>query len=353
MSASPNRSPYIHPSAWKGSELTPEDWILRLNAADNQELATALHHAKARDAGIPGLQSADFPLPTLGPRIAAMQKDLVHGRGFKLIRGFDMHRYSVQDAALVYWGIGSHMGAGRAQNAQGDLLGHVTDLGVNLETDARSRGYQTNQLLPFHIDAQDVVGLLCVRTARAGGLSRIVSSTAIHNKLLETRPDLLEVMCHPFYFDRRGETPAGKKPYYSGPLFERKGDRLFGRYIRPYIESAQRFPEVPRMTDKQVEAMDLIDTLCNDPQMYLEMSLEPGDMQFVCNYTVMHSRTQYEDWPEMDRRRYLLRLWLDTGLVPDRPASWNDRFEDMDVWQKNPQPPIFDLSVRRNELAHG
>jgi hypothetical protein len=263
-----------------------------------------------------------------------------------------MQRHPIQDAALVFWGIGAYLGTGTAQNAQGDLLGHVTDLGVNLHADANVRGYQTRQLLPFHVDAQDLVGLLCVHPAKQGGLSRIVSSTAIHNRILETRPDLIEVMYQPYYIDRRGEAPEGKLPYYPGAFFEWLDDRLFCRYNRTYIESAQRFPEVPRLSARQVESMDLMDRLTNDPEFYLEMSLQPGDMQFVANYNVLHSRTDYEDWPEPERRRYLLRLWLDTGLVAQRPASYMDRFEDMAVWQRNPRPPIFDLSARHAELAH-
>jgi hypothetical protein len=323
-----------------------------LSKADNDELAAALRFAKSRGAAIPGLKAADFPLPALGPRIAALRKELVDGRGFSLVRGFEMQRYPIQDAALVFWGIGAHIGTGAAQNAQGDMLGHVTDLGVNFHANANVRGYQTKQLLPFHNDAQDVVGLLCVHPAKEGGLSRIVSSTAIHNRILETRPDLIEVMYQPFYIDRRGEAPDGKLPYYSGAFFEWVGDRLFCRFNRSYIVSAQRFPEVPRLSEKQLEAMDLIDALCNDPEFHLDMSLQPGDMQFVSNYTVLHSRTDYQDWPEPERRRYLLRLWLDTGLIPELPPSYVDRFEDTIVWQQNPKPPIFDLSAVRAELAH-
>jgi hypothetical protein len=353
MNNTQSAKPYVHPSAWHGAKLKQTgEWIISLNQSDNEELQAALNFAKSRGACIPSLNAADFPLPNLGPRLVALQKDLVDGRGFTLVRGFDIHRYPIQDAALVYWGIGAHMGTGKAQNLQGDLLGHVTDLGLNFHTNTKARGYQTKQLLPFHNDSQDVVGLLCVQTARTGGLSRIVSSTALHNLIFEKRPDLLRVMYQPFNMDRRGEAPAGKPPNYTGPFFEWEGNRLFCRYNRSYIESAQRFAEVPRLTAQQVEAMDLMDALCNDPQLHLDMSLEPGDMQFVSNYTVLHSRTDYEDGPEPERRRYLLRLWLDTGLVPAMPPSYVDRFEDMVAWQLAPKPPIFDLSAIRAELAH-
>lgn len=343
---------YEHPSAWKGADMRdPSRWTMMLSAADNEELRQALRFAKARGAQIPALEAADFPLPTLAPRLAALIAEVVDGRGFVLLRGFDIAAHPIQDAALIYWGLGAHMGTGYAQNAQGDRLGHVTDLGLDI-SNPNARGYQTRLMLPFHNDSQDVVGLMCVQPARRGGLSRIVSSTAIHNEVLARRPDLLEQMYQTFHVDRRGEAPAGKKPYYSGAFFEWQGDRLFCRYNRTYIQSAQRFADVPRLTPEQVQALDLIDSLCKDPQMHLDMELVPGDMQFICNYTTLHSRTAYEDWPEHDRRRYLLRLWLDTGRITQLPPSYVDRYEDTRIWQATPKPPIFDLSALRAELMH-
>jgi hypothetical protein len=354
MTRPPVAARHDHPSAWLGRDLRdrPDSWTIRLDGAANAELRSALAAAKSRDARIPSLAAADFPLPTLGPVLQAMRRELVDGRGFALVRGLDLGPLPVEDAALLYWGVGAHLGEGRAQNAQGDLLGHVTDLGVDFASNHNARGYQTRLTLPFHNDALDVVGLMCLQTAKSGGLSRIVSSTAIHNAVLERRPDLLPAMYAPFCIDRRGEAPDGKPPYYRGAIFERLGDRLFCRYNRTYFTTSQRFPDATRLTPAQLEAMDLVDALCADPDFHLDMSLERGDMQFVCNYTVLHSRTQYEDWPEKSRRRYLLRLWLDTGLVPEVPPSYAERFEDMRLWQRDPKPPIFDLSNRHAELAH-
>lgn len=344
---------YEHPSAWTGAQMAGrDDWIVHLTPDDNRELRAAAAVASARGATIPALTAQDFPLPTLAPVLRALCEEIVDGRGFVLVRGLQIDDLPVQDAALIYWGIGSHMGRGRAQNAQGDMLGHVTDLGLDFRADNNVRGYQTRLRLPFHNDSMDIVALMCIGTARRGGLSRIVSSTAIHNTMLEQRPDLVDALSSPMCIDRRGEAPAGKKPYYVGATFERLGDRLFCRYNRTYIESAQRFPDVPRLTPLQIEALDRVDALCNDPTMHLDMALERGDMQFVNNYTVLHSRTDYEDWPERERRRYLLRLWLDTGRVTALPASYVDRFADTLDWERDPKPPMFDLSMRRAELAH-
>lgn len=353
MSAQILTAPYHHPSAWKGSQLNHSDeWIVQLDRSDNDELRAALSHARGRGLGIPGLTANDFPLPVLGKRLAALKQDLVNGRGFSLIRGFDIEQYDLKDAALIYWGVGAHIGQHSAQNAQGDLLGHVTDLGVDYSRDPNVRGYQTRLKLPFHNDAMDVVSLMCVQPAKSGGLSRVVSSTAIHNAVMERSEELLKVLYQDFCIDRRGEAPAGKKPYYKGPMFSVLNGRLFCRYNRSYIESAQRFEEVPRLTANQVAALDLMDELCNDSNLHLDMRFDPGDMQFLCNYTVLHSRTDYEDHEDSERRRYLLRLWLDTGLLDRLPEAFEERFEDMKLWQVNPRPPIFDLSPVRAELAH-
>lgn len=345
--------PIERASAWRGVQMRDsKDWIFTLDSHDNDELQAALMTARNTGKGVIELTARDFPLPTLGTRLQALRSELIDGRGFSLIRGFDMQRYELPDSALIYWCLGAHIGRHGAQNAQGDLLGHVTDLGVDYRTDTNVRGYQTKLKLPFHSDAMDVVSLMCVQPARSGGQSRVVSAHAVHNEVMARRPDLLKVLYEDFCVDRRGEAPPGKKPYYPGPMFSVLEGRLFCRYNRGYIESAQRFPEVPRLTPQQMDALELMDQLCNDPQMYLDMDFRPGDMQFLCNYSILHSRTDYEDWPEKERRRYLLRLWLETGLIDALPPAFEERWEDMKLWQKTPRPPIFDLSTVHTELAH-
>jgi len=340
-------------SVWTGETMRhSREWIVTLDAQDNEVLHGEVMRARARGLGIPRLQASDLSLGPLADKMRRMQREIVDGRGFVLMKGFDIDRYALEDAALAYWALGMHMGSGAAQNAQGDLLGHVTNLGVDYRTDPRVRGYQTRLTLPYHNDAMDIVGLLCVHPAQSGGLSRIVSSTAIHNEVLRLRPDLMPVGYADFHLDRRGEAPAGKAEFYSAPLYSRLDGRLFCRYNRGFIGSAQRLPEVPRLTPAQLELMDLIDALCNDPRMHLSMELERGDMQFISNYTTLHSRTDYEDGPDFERRRYLLRLWLDTGLIPRLPPAYEERHADMRAWLAAPKPPIFDLSAVRTELVH-
>lgn len=298
------------PCAWQGAAMRRvDDWRYQLSGDDIAELEAA--GERARQSGLPLEQVSveDFPLPRLGEVARGWADELENGRGFLLVKGIPVERYSEQDAALLFWGIGLHMGTPVSQNASGDLLGHVRDTGRSIR-DPSVRGYQTRVRLPYHTDGSDVVGLLCLRPALSGGISTIVSSTHLYNEVVRRRPDLIDVFYEPFYFDRREEQQPGEEPWYATRLACYRQGKLSMRYIRGFIESAQRFPEIPRLSTRQLELLDLIDSVANDPDNYLDMDFEPGDMQFVSNYTIMHSRTNYEDHPEPALKRHLLRLWL-------------------------------------------
>lgn len=337
--------PFVTRAAWRGPQLQPTDeWIYRLSAEEIADIDAALAHAKATGRQIPDIAREHFPLGRFARTLRLLQTEIEYGLGLMLLRGFPRDRYTVEEMGLIYWGIGTHMGRAVAQNAQGDVLGHVRDMGRDQKRDRHARGYQTAARLPFHNDSCDVVGLCCLETARSGGLSAVASSVAVYNELATTRPDLVQVLSEPFYNDRRGEESPGQKPYYVTPTFIWHRGRMFNRYNRSFITTAQRFNEVPRLSALQIEALDAVDRLCNDPAFRLDMVLERGDMQFVNNYVVLHSRTAFEDHPEEARKRHLLRLWLRTpAFADDYPAALRDRYEDMDKWQANPRPPSFDF----------
>ncbi|MSQ71360.1 MAG: hypothetical protein EXR27_08750 [Betaproteobacteria bacterium] len=336
---------YRHPSAWRSADMAArDDWILKLDARDIGELDAALGRAKRAGIGLPELSKGDFDLPTLGNKLANALAEVENGRGFVQIRGFPVERYSKPDAALVYWGLGSHLGTASAQNAQGEMLGHVRDVGADSRVDAKARGYQTRHALEFHTDSTDVVGLLCLRKAKSGGMSRFASTTAIYNAILAARPELARALYEPVCVDRRGEEPAGHKPYFVMPMLNYFQGRLFIRHLHSYIVSAQRFEGVPKLNALQLEALDLMDMLANDESFYLEVPFEPGDMQFLNNYVITHARTDYEDHPEPDRKRHLLRLWLRTPGHRELPPQFAERNGDMLAWLKNPRPPVFDAS---------
>ncbi|WP_231712481.1 TauD/TfdA family dioxygenase [Vineibacter terrae] len=301
------------------------DWVVPLSDADIAEVEAAMAPLVARAADIARITRADFPLPSLGPRLAAALAALLHGRGFVVLRGLPVGRYSPREAATAFFGIGAHLGNARSQNAKGHVLGHVRDLGLS-SRDPNVRIYQTNERQTYHTDSCDVVGLLCLKTAKSGGLSTLVSSSAIFNEMRLKRPDLLELLFQPVATDRRGEVPAGMKPYFEIPVFSWHEGHLSAIYQRQYIDSAQRLDGAPRLTPQLIAALDLFDTLANDPALNLHMEFRPGDMQFVHNHTLLHDRTGFEDWEEPERRRHLLRLWLACPGARPLPAVFAQRY---------------------------
>jgi len=318
------------PGAWYGPALAARGgWIEPLLPAEIDELATAAEPWLARverDArALNELTPADFPLPTFAPRLARVTDELLHGRGFALLRGLPVARWGTHLCAVAFYGLGVHIGRPRTQNAQGHLLGHVRDLGLR-SGDPNVRIYQTHERQTFHTDSADVVGLLCLQTAKSGGLSALVSSITLYNELRARRPDLARRLFAPFATDRRGEVPPGAKPYFTIPIFNWYADALSAIYQRQYIDSAQRFADAPRLTPKDIEALDLLDALTDDPALNLTMTLERGDLQFVHNHTLLHDRTAFEDYPEPERRRYLLRLWLAPEGARPLPPVFAQRY---------------------------
>ncbi len=210
-----------------------------------------------------------------------------------LLRGLPVQDWPRRLSASAFLGLGAHLGRMRPQNAMGHVLGHVRDLGLRAD-DPNVRIYQTHERQTFHTDSCDIVGLLCLQTARAGGLSALVSSTTLFNQMRRHRPDLAAHLFKPLATDRRGEVPPGCKPWFEIPVFNWFAGRLSTIYQRQYINSAQRFPDAPRLSAAQIEALDLFDALANDPALMLTMALQPGDMQFVNNHSVLHDRTAFD-----------------------------------------------------------
>jgi TfdA family taurine catabolism dioxygenase TauD len=306
------RRPVESPAAWMAADMRAREaeWSYRLSPAEVAELETALRSVQARGLDIAEIRREHFPLPKLGPALDRLRTEVLEGRGFVLLRGVPVEDRPIAESAAIYWGIGSHFGSARSQNAKGHLLGHVYDLGGSSATDPTVRSYATAERQNFHIDRCDVVALLCLRRAKSGGLSAIASSMAVHNVMLARRPDLLERLYQPFPVDRRGEVPDGKAPFYDAPVFNEHAGKLSVLYSRLHIGSAQRFPAARRLTEADIAALDMLGELAGDPELRLDMTFTPGDIQFLHNHTILHARTGYEDWPEVERKRHLLRLWL-------------------------------------------
>ncbi|MGE0717373.1 MAG: TauD/TfdA family dioxygenase [Alphaproteobacteria bacterium] len=319
------------PAAWYGPDLAKrDDWLVRLEPDEVAEVDAAARRLAAADADIAAIGRDDFPLPTLGPRLAHALDEVLNGRGFVLLRGLPVERWSMREAATAFFGIGTHLGSARSQNAKGHVLGHVRDLGLK-STDPNVRIYQTSERQTYHTDSCDVVGLLCLRTARSGGLSTLVSSTTIFNEMRRRRPDLAALLFEPLATDRRGEVPPGMKPYFLIPVLNWHAGNLTAIYQRQYVDSAQRFPDAPRLTPAHVEALDMFDALTNDPALNLHMEFRPGDVQLVHNHTLLHDRTAFDDWPEPERRRHLLRLWLACPGARPLPQVFAERYGSVTI----------------------
>jgi hypothetical protein len=296
----------------------------RLSPAELGELDQALRHAKTKSGDVLALGMEDFPLPTLAARLQRIERELIDGRGFTLIRGIPRDRYNKEDASLLYWGIGMHLGRPWPQNKKGHVLGDVTDQGKQAD-DGTARGNEIGGIaFPYHSDGSDLVGLLCLTCAKEGGQSTVCNAVAIHNEMVLAKPDLAAALYDPQPYDFRGEEPKGEAPWYTMPVFTRWGDRLFVRYIRPYILASQRHAGAPPITAKAEEAMRLLDDMTQDPQFSVFMDFLPGDMQFINNYHVLHGRTGYVDDREAGLVRHLKRLWLETSVLRDRPPYFRN-----------------------------
>jgi hypothetical protein len=307
------------PADWRGPALAKsQDWIHDWSSGEIAEIEQALASAQAAGKTLETLTREDFPLPSVSRLFAEARERLENGCGLQLFRGFPNARHSRDELRLIYWGMGKHLGTARSQSRVGDLLGDVRDFGV-ITASAGGRGYQSSQRLSFHTDSCDVTGLFVLQTAKSGGLSKLASSVAVRNEIARKRPDLLEVLYQPFYWSWNKQEPPGEKPYYRQPIFSECEGYFSCRYIDGQIKNAQAFAEVPRFTPAQIEARALIDELANSEEFNFSMMFQPGDLQLLNNHICFHARTAFEDWPEPERRRHLLRMWL--SMPNSRPLS--------------------------------
>ncbi len=324
--------PQTGPTVWYGPDMASrqDDWLIHLSTAEILELETAAEQFIANGADIGSMIQSQFNLPTLGPKISTLRNELINGRGFFLLRGLPVEKYNEREAATIFYGVGTCLGSARSQNSDGHVLGHVCNMD-GIRSDPEVRIYQTNERQTFHTDSSDVVGLLCLQPAKEGGLSLLVSGDTVFNEIQQRRPDLLKPLFKPIATDRRGEVPEGMLPYLLIPVFSYFEGRITTFYQRQYIESAQRFDDAPRLTSTHLEALDLFDELCNSQELNFSMMLQKGDFQFVYNHALLHDRTTFQDWPKLENRRHLLRLWLSIPGDRNLPEVFASRYGSVTV----------------------
>jgi hypothetical protein len=352
-------TPVTGPSAWRGPEIDYRaEGMHVLSAGDIAELDTALDHLLSLGpVDFAEIAPDRFPLPTLGPFFVGLGDTLRFGRGFLLLRGLPRERYSLDDLARIYFGIGCHIGRPLPQSYLGELLGHVVDVS---DVDPRARAYRSGGPQRMHSDSCDIIGLMCVRAAKSGGLSRISSSAAVHNRLLETRPDLLEALYGRFVFRRMeldAELGSGEL-LREVSLFSRLGDELVSQISTSYPRRAVAAGDAA-MTPLQVEAVEELARLAASSEFYLDMSIGEGDIQFLNNRTMIHGRTEYDDAPDIAHRRHMMRLWLEVASWPPLlPHQIAHTVADHPLWLRQRQPFMevpsryfAEMSRRQGELV--
>lgn len=298
-----------HPAEWIGRDLQSQtDWIHHLTAPELAELDAAIAALGTSEKRMADITAADYPLHALAGGIRRWRSALESGRGFFLVRGFPVRRYSKEQAALAFWIIGRHLGDPISQNSDGDVLGHVRDTGAKPDS-LTTRLYKTRADLSFHTDGADVIGLFCLRKARRGGVSRIASSVAVYNEMVRRRPDLAALLFAKFPNYMPGpEGVAGSIFHY--PIATIHDGMFRMLFLGWYVRDSQRIADAPPLTPEQLAAVDLLEQIPNEPGMALDMQFAEGDMQFLKNSVILHARTDYEDFEEPDEKRHLLRLWL-------------------------------------------
>ncbi|MEM7250057.1 MAG: TauD/TfdA family dioxygenase [Pseudomonadota bacterium] len=294
-------------TVWYAKDVAADTrWRIALSSDEVAELCGALDGAHQRSYALTDINPETFPLPAFGKRMAAIRAELESGRGFAVLTGLPVDAFSYTDSTLVFAGICAQLGMISAQTANGTQLIDVVDKGV--PWDAEHRGYDSRAALNFHTDGADVAGLLCLSVGASGGDSFVASASAIYNEIARAHPHLLDLLEVGFRHHRRGEQPEGESPVSREPLpvFRFHDDLLHCCYNRNAIEWAARAGEV--LSDRQSEALDVLEATVNHPNIAFRHRLHPGDMSFVNNYAVLHARDEYHDSPTA--KRHLIRLWV-------------------------------------------
>ncbi len=298
------------PAAWRGGQMPPlEKMAYQLSDQEVEEIQSAVATASAKDCDTRELIAADFPLPMLSRQFPRWRRELKDGLGFQVIRGVPVQQWTQQQSELFFWCFGLHLGRPGEQNPDGDLLGHVVDTGAQRQ-DPNVRLYKTAANIDYHCDAADVVGLLCLNKAREGGQSRIVSSVAVFNELLRRRPDLVPRLFEPFNLDIRDKQINEAGSSLPVPPCRYGGGQLRTFYHADYFRSVERHDDVRSLTERERDLLDTYEAIAMEEGMYLDMDLQPGDIQLLSNHTNLHARTEYHDHTDPAKKRHLLRLWL-------------------------------------------
>ncbi len=342
MTTEPSSEIDALPGGWTGDELRQESgWTLSWSAEELAGLESTLESCARRGLAWQEVTREEFPLnQVLREKLDDIAQELEEGRGFVKIEGLPIARYSEEEIRLLWFGLGCHLGHPRFQDSHGQLMREIKDEGGDLGSrhgrivvgddgdaflSSKARTYGPGELR-FHTDRCDVVGLLCLGQAKSGGLSQIASTIAVHNAILEQRPDLLDLLYRPYTRSRLGEEDGGETATYDLPVFGLRNGKLTSHYSRTYIEAAQMQAGVEKLSPAQWEAIDLLAATAE--RLSYAMRLEPGDIQLLNSHVTYHAREAFEDSPAEGLTRRLLRIWLampnSRALPEDHRVLWGE-----------------------------
>ena len=300
--------PVTDRSAWKGADLqTDRDFDLTLNREHLKELAVAA--GRVTNHSIAELDLSVFRTPALSELMHDVSDELQHGRGFSLIHGFPVDDYPLAQLEKLYWGLCGHLGTAVTQNGQAGLIHYVTD--GKLRPSQGTRGVGEPRETRLHVDLSDCVSLLCVRQAPDDPPSRVGSSMNLYNEILRERPRAdLERLYEGFEWDRQNEHAANETPTtgYKVPFFSHANGTVSCRYNRGWSMPAAKRLGIP-LPKAEAELLEFVDEI--NQRDCFEFPFHKGDIQFCNNYTVMHGRAAHDIVSQEEKKRLLLRVWLD------------------------------------------
>lgn len=303
------RSIIDHPGAWKAAEIARYyDHAFTFEDRHLEALDQALGQVRERGLGLDGITAESFPLDAIADDLAALYGEVMEGRGIVFLRGLPVERYGEEDIGIIWYGLGAHFGTARSQSVLGDRLGHVVNVGGK---DRRERAYRNSVELTPHTDACDIIGMLCLQAAASGGVSGYCSALAIYNQIAANQAQHLEALYRGWPFHRFGEHAPDEQPVtpYNVPVFAWRDQTLSCRHLRAYVEMAAKETAHP-LIDADMAALDCMDEAACSEDLLFETLLAPGEATLINNYTVLHTRTGFEDGEDEAKKRHLLRLWL-------------------------------------------
>ncbi|MDC0033631.1 TauD/TfdA family dioxygenase [Alphaproteobacteria bacterium] len=330
--------PIVDPAGWYPADLAAnQDWIYTLTDIEIAEVLATVGSIEARGLGILDIGRGDIEMPRFDQTLAMLYDELLEGRGFFLLRGVPLADLTTSQAAVAYWAIGTRFGLPVSQNNKSHMLGHVKNFGGDYAA-ADVRGYQTNAELNFHCDQCDYVALLCMHPAKSGGASRIASNVTVYNEMLKSCPELVQELIADFYISRHGEVSPGQEPWYKLPVFSFYEGYFSARGASGHALKALDIPGVPPFTDTQRAAFKAFGEIVR--HHYFDMDFRPGDIQILHNHVTLHTRTAFEDWPEPERKRHLIRLWLTDWTGRRLKPGFRENIQGVNFAGVAPQAPV-------------